>query len=136
MKYPEWWKDGLEIVGRDGSKATLAQVDGGWKIILPSGRSGDREVQRYLINPNPDDWSEKPVLVLSTMQIRQVVYEADRAFTRSVGRNGGREWAALKDSEKIPSQPYASNLENDGYAHVRKRLEHVIREVLAEYAEQ
>ena len=136
IAYPDWWQDGVKVIGRDGMSGTLSRGSSGWTVEFPSDMTGQGiPIRRYFANPHPRDWSRTPELRMSHIQAKQVAYETDRAFLTAIGRGrNGPEWASVPESKKYNSEHvYAHELAGDGYADVRQELVRVVNQVLKKY---
>jgi len=128
MKYPDWWTQGATVIAADGTKGTLAKLpDGHWRV----DHAG---TNNYTFDPHPDHWHQEPILCLSDYQIRRVVFEADRAFLRAIGRGGLPEWDSMPENWRAGQvNPRPAPLDTDGLAGVRERVAHAVRSALSDY---
>jgi hypothetical protein len=135
--YPDWWKQGARVIGRDGTMGVVTRGMGQkWAVEFEPTLTGQGvSVRRYMPDPNPADWSREANLVLTELNAIQVAYEADRAFLSAIGRGmRGADWASVPDSKKQAGEViYATPLAGDGYAAVRKELHDAIDKVLSRY---
>jgi len=123
---PSWWQPGVEVVNSAGIRGRLErEPDGAWRIQLLASDS-------YVVNPDPGQWFEEIQFEINPMQVRQVLYEVDRAFLMARGRSGLLEWASVPQRIRVAAaEPRPCPLETDGLAPIRARLIETVRQILA-----
>ena len=125
---PDWWTDGASVVSRDGTKGKLSRTqDGTWLVNLTASNG-------YIVQPSPRDWTQEFRPEITRMQVRRMVYEADKALLQCFGRGGLLDWSSVPEARRVgPEQPYAMPLADDGLGPLRERLAYAIGLVFAEY---
>lgn len=88
----------------------------------------------YILNPTSLDWFPEKRPEVTLMQIRRIVYEADRSFLQAFGRGGLLEWASVPESRRCGiEEPRPAPLHDDGLLAVREQLAHAITKVFESY---
>ena len=124
MSYPDWWKDGAEVIGKDGTQGRLVlQPDGAWQCHLKNSDG-------YILHPDPDHWFSTFTPEISEIQMRQIVYEVDRALLVAMGRGGLLDWNSVPERRKVEDPSVAPAPLGSALDALRIRLRSTGRGVL------
>lgn len=124
--YPEWWADGVEVIGKRGEFGTVRRIDLGWLVSGPGG---------YFANPNPSYWVVFVAPVLDAVQVARIAFDAAVSMYEAFGVGGVKHWVSLPDVERMSPlaapaaqyRPELAGLRSVLMAAVRAALEPYVR---------
>lgn len=128
MTAPDWWVEGIQVVGLRGERGELARDgEGNWVVNIESS-------YEMFVNPQPSYWHRRPIRCIGQQQLRRILYESDRAYVASCGRSAQTEWISLPESTRTGGpMPRCFPLATDDDSTIRRLLEQAVSEVLKPY---